>query len=375
MRRLDRTAFVVLIGALLLFAAAGSLCAQTPAAGAKAGPNLQFGGLVQVQAEAGDRGDSRFSSANDRIFLRRARLNASGKFLEEFDFKLEVELAGSLAEASSLRAQATDAYITWNRNPAALLRLGQFKSPFGHEQLYADPRLPTIERSLVNDRLTAGRQIGVQVGGELFDKRFFYAVGAFNGNGTNTSANDNDAFATFGRVSAQVFRGRLGDQDSSLALGGGFYSSEDAAVTLSGLGFDSTPASAERDNVFAGEREGRGFDFQLKAPGAFFELWAEWLEGRFEPLTGRPRPVLDAEGYALQALVFLRPGRLELVLRHEYFDPDVVADDNETTLETLGLNYFFKGHDLKAMINLLRVDDRLQPEDATRVLVRMQVLF
>lgn len=375
MRRLDSTAFAVLFGALTFVAEASSLSAQTGAAGAKTGPTLQFGGLVQVQAEAGDRGDSRFSSANDRIFLRRARLNASGKFLEHFDFKLEVELAGSLAEASSLRAQATDAYITWNRSPAAAVRFGQFKSPFGHEQLFVDSKLPTIERSLVNDRLTLGRQIGAQVGGELFDKRLFYAAGVFNGNGTNTSANDNDRFATIGRVSAQVFRGKLRDQDSSLVLGGGFYSSEDAGVTIAGLGFDATPASSDRDNLFAGKREGLGFDLQLKAPGARFEVWAEWLEGHFEPLSGRPRASLDAEGFAVQGMVFLRPDRLELVLRHESFDPDALADANESTIDTLGVNYFLKGHDLKAMINLLRIDDRLQAEAATRVLVRMQILF
>jgi hypothetical protein len=42
-----------------------------------------------VQAEAGDKGDARFGNDNDRFYLRRARLNATGKFLEEFDFRLE----------------------------------------------------------------------------------------------------------------------------------------------------------------------------------------------------------------------------------------------------------------------------------------------
>ncbi len=49
-------------------------------------------------------------------------------------------------------------------------------------------------------------------------------------------------------------------------------------------------------------------------------------------------------------------------------------DDNETTIETLGLNYFFKGHDVKAMLDVLRIDDQLH-DKATRVLTRLQVAF
>ena len=51
--------------------------------------SLKLGGLIQAQADFGDKGDSRFSSDNDRFYLRRTRLNVAGNFLEEFDFKVE----------------------------------------------------------------------------------------------------------------------------------------------------------------------------------------------------------------------------------------------------------------------------------------------
>ncbi|HET9226199.1 MAG TPA: porin, partial [Thermoanaerobaculia bacterium] len=101
---------------------------------------LAIGGLLQVQAEFGDRGDSRFGTDNDRFYLRRARINATGKFLEEFDFRLEGEFAGTLSDTSSLRAQLTDGFINWNRYEEANIRVGQFKTPFGYEQLVSDPR-------------------------------------------------------------------------------------------------------------------------------------------------------------------------------------------------------------------------------------------
>ena len=133
--------------------------------------SLALGGLIQVQADALDRGDARFASENDRFYLRRARINASGLFAEDFDFRVELELAGSLGEGSSTRGQLTDAYLTWLRHDLARVRLGQFKSPYGFEQLASDPKLFTIERSLAKDRLTLGRQSGVQLAGDLFDEQ------------------------------------------------------------------------------------------------------------------------------------------------------------------------------------------------------------
>jgi hypothetical protein len=38
-------------------------------------PVLKIGGLLQVQADVGDRGDGRFTSGDDRFYLRRARLS------------------------------------------------------------------------------------------------------------------------------------------------------------------------------------------------------------------------------------------------------------------------------------------------------------
>src|SRR5436190_12185383 len=64
--------------------------------------SLKLGGLIQAQADFLDKGDSRWGSDFDRFYLRRARLNASGTFLEDFDFKLELDLSGTLGEQTGL---------------------------------------------------------------------------------------------------------------------------------------------------------------------------------------------------------------------------------------------------------------------------------
>ena len=336
-------------------------------------PSLTIGGLLQVQFDAGDKGDSRFANDFDRFYLRRARLNASGRFLEEFDFRLELDLAGSLSNSSALRAQMMDGYITWNRYPEANIRVGQFKTPFGFEQLYGDPRLLTIERTLVNDRLTLSRQLGGQVGGDLFEKRLGYAIGTFNGNGVNNNFNDNNALVTVGRITAVPWQGNLGSAAAKWSVGANGFSSKDTGLALSDLGLDSTPTTADKDGLFTGKRRGSGVDSQLVAGP--FELWGELLRGHFEPDSKIPSASFDANGWYGQASLFLVPNRVQVVVKYETFDPNDRKNADETKTATLGANLYLKGHDLKVMANYLRTELPGSQKTQNKVIARLQVIF
>jgi phosphate-selective porin OprO/OprP len=363
------------LSVLCLFGVSLTLQAQSLGTVKPAGkePTLTIGGLLQAQADFGDQGDSRFTNNNDRFYLRRARLNATGKFLEEFDFRIEMDLAGSLSNTSALRAQMTDGFINWNRYPEANIRFGQFKTPFGFEQLYSDPRLLTLERSLVNDRLTLSRQIGVQVHGELLEKRLNYAVGAFNGNGVNNNFNDDDRFVGTARLGAVPWQGKLMGQSASWSVGGNVFSTKDTNVPQGAeFGFDSTPSTPDRDNIFSGERLGWGLDTQLQA--GRLEIWAEALRVEWEPTSGRPFDQVESSGWYLQGGYFVVPNRLQVVLKAESFDPRRESPNDVTDTGTAGLNWYFKSHDLKLMLNYLRVQvDNLEDQD--KILARLQVIF
>ena len=327
--------------------------------------SLKIGGLVQVQADIGDKGDGRFTTADDRIYLRRARLNAVGKFLEEFDFKLEVDASGSLGNnptiSSNLRVQLTDAYINWNKYSRANIRGGQFKTAYGYEQIYLDPRLYTIERSLANDRLTLGRQIGVQANGDFLEKRLSYGTGIFNGNGFNTTANDNDSFLVLGRVTGVPFqRGNL-----SVNLGGNIFHSEDTDLAQQAdLGLPNL--------LFTGTRLGEGVDSQFRFGP--LEIWAEYLRVRFEPEESPTFEDFVADGWYTQVSYMIIPQKLMLVGKYETFDPITRSGGNETDTWTAGANYYFKGDDICFRVNYLRSDVPLLG-DQDKVLVRMQVIF
>lgn len=331
---------------------------------------LQVGGMLQLQGEAGDSVAGRFPNDNDRIYVRRARLAAAGNFTEHVDFRLEGEFAGTAGSSSDMRAQMTDGYVTFTRWPASSIRAGQFKTPFGFEQLYSDTRLLVPERSVVNDLLTVGRELGVQVAGDLAEKRFSYAIAAFNGTASNSSFNDNDDFLVAGRMSALLAGGAQGPNNLRLGING--YQSDDTFVTLpAGLGFDSTPATPTRDGIFRGSRTGFGADAQLTAGRS--ELWAEYLSTDFEPENsgGIPSEDFTASGWYAQAAYFAIPDTLQIVGKFESTDPSDERAGDEVDLWWLGANYLFKSHDIKFQL-FYATDDG---DGDGRIVARVQTLF
>lgn len=311
-------------------------------------PKLLVGGFIQAQAETGGRVDSRFGDDNDRMYVRRARVGVQGSFAEDFDFKAEMDLAGGLGSASGIRAQGTDVYAQWSRHPLAQVRAGQFKTPFGYEQIFSDTRTLTVERTLGSDRIALGRQIGVQVSGDA--GRVDYAAGLFNGNGTNVSFNDDEGFLTMARVSATLWQ--RGETSRWTAGANGYRSEDGAAPVAPELGFAG--------NTFAGTRRAWGLDTQFLAGP--FEVWGEVLRARFDPSAGASRDLNS--WYVVGGWSITK--KLQAVAMIDQLDGP--GDDVRTF--TAGANYFIKGHDLKLQLNLMRTDAH-----ETRVTARLQTLF
>src|SRR5437762_4177068 len=200
---------------------------------------LVLGGFVQMNFEDGDVSafEGRFgqTALKDRFRLRRARINLTGDFAEQFDFKIEGDFEQSDGLNSSRTAfEATDIFANWHQFPEAQVKIGQWKAPFGLEQLTPDTTLYIIERSLPTGAITPERQIGVQLWGKPFtnvwpDQKdlLTYYAGIFNGNGRNTTVNDNNNFMAVGRLESTLFKNKLWGQESSLKLGADVLNSRD----------------------------------------------------------------------------------------------------------------------------------------------------
>jgi phosphate-selective porin OprO and OprP len=312
---------------------------------------LALGGFLQAHAEFGDAPDSRYTGIGDRFLARRARLYVTATFAEDFSVKLEADLsANTIGSTSGVRGQMTDGFVQWAKYPEASVRLGQFKTPFGYEQLASDTKIYTIERALPSDRLTVGRQVGAAVFGELAGKRVNYQGGLFNGNGVNTSINDNDAFMWAGRVAGSLVDGPVGGQPMKWTAGINALTSDDTGT-------------------FRGRRTGYGWDSQLVS-GAL-DVWAEYLRQESDPRGGAST---TAEGWSLLGAWRFDP-KWQGVLRYETYDSDVRAAGTEADVWTLGLNYFIKADDLKLSLNYLLGDPVGAKQEQGRLIGRMQVIF
>lgn len=312
---------------------------------------ITLGGLMQVQAESKGAPDVRYAGLNERVLLRRMRVAVAGRFAENMAFKFETEFGNaSIAGRSGASGQITDACITWSRYPAFNVRAGQFKTPFGFEQLISDPKTTFIERTLSNDRLTVGRQIGAQASGEIAKSVLCYSAGVFNGCGTNNGGNDNSRFMTAGRLVATMYSGVVGTQPFRW--------------TTAANAFDTFDQGG-----FTGRRTGFGADTQVGWGRA--HLGGEWLRNDNRPSIGAP---VAAEGWSLFGA--WRVNRWwQGVLRYEACDSSLALTNTTTREWTVGFNYFLKGDDLKLMFNYQLGRPPAPAAREGRWLGRMQVVF
>jgi phosphate-selective porin OprO and OprP len=312
---------------------------------------ISIGGYMQVNAETGGVPDSRWAGINDRVLLRRARLAVTGSFAEKISFKLEGDFGNnSISGRSGYSAQITDAYVTWTPNEMAAVRLGQFKTPFGYEQLLADTKTTTVERSLPNDRLTVSRQIGAGVFGDLVPKKLSYSVGLFNGNGVNNGNNDNDQFLWVGRLNGVLAEGGEGSGKYRFAAGINAFTTRDTGT-------------------FTGNRDGFGLDAQCAFGPA--EIVAEWLRNEQDPLTGSD---VTLEGWSIGGAYLFQP-RWQGVLRYETYDSNTSTANTTTRLWTIGGSYLLKGDDLKLTLNYVRGKPAGATSEDDRLLGRFQIIF
>jgi phosphate-selective porin OprO/OprP len=141
-------------------------------------------------------GDPPVRSPADSFFVRQARLEASGTFYKEFDFKVQYS-AGS---GSTLALE--DGWLGWNRLKGFSVRAGQYRQPFSQEESCSTRFLDFAERSYGNV-LTPGREVGLMVHGKLFEEILGYELSAAGGNGK--ALDNNDEKALYARLQVMPF--------------------------------------------------------------------------------------------------------------------------------------------------------------------------
>jgi phosphate-selective porin OprO and OprP len=360
---------------------------------------LVLGGFIQFNAEGGDafafNGNFGQTAINDRFRLRRARINLTGDFAEQFDFKMEGDFANSDGTNGGRTAfSGTDIWINWHQFAAAQIKAGQYKAPFGLEQLTPDTTLYTIERSLPTNAITPERQIGVQLWGKPFtsiwpeqkDLLTYYA-GIFNGTGRNINTNDNNEFMYVSRLELQPFAGKIFGQKSFLKLGGDALWSRDAAgtniSTAGNLLVNADGSLSPFTLPSADERAAWSVDAWLEVGP--FDLIGEYLQEHVEGRTiNGVAPTFGnftTDGFYVTGGYFLIPKKLQAVVQWQYLNPGQKGNDGIYSILG-GLNYYIRGDDLKLMVNYIhtwsdfrQANPEFGEDQFDEVIGRLQLMF
>ena len=364
------------------------------------GPELKLvlGGFIQVNFEDGDVSafEGRFgqTAIKDRFRLRRARLNLTGDFAEQFDFKLEGDFGQSDGTSGNRTAfSATDVWVNYHQFPAAQVKIGQYKAPFGLEQLTPDTSLLTIERTLPTGAITPDRQIGAELWGKPFtsiwpkqkDLLTYYA-GIFNGNGRNITVNDNNNFMFVGRLELQPFKDVFG-KGSFLKLGGDVLNSRDEqGVNISqssNLLVNSDGSLSPFTLPSADERTAWSVDAWLRMGP--FDLIGEYLQEHVEGRTVNGVPPafsnFTTDGFYVTGAYYFIPKKLQAVVQWQYLNPGQRGNDGLYSILG-GLNYYIHGDDIKFMVNYVhtwsdfrQANPQFGEDQFDEVLGRLQVMF
>ncbi len=364
------------------------------------GPELKLvlGGFIQTNIESGEPfaylGNFGQTAINDRFRLRRARINMTGDYAEQFDFKIEGDFAQTDGTNGGRTAfSGTDIFLNWHQFPAAQIKIGQWKAPFGLEQLTPDTSLYTIERSIATGAITPERQIGIQLWGTPFasiwpaqkDLLTYYG-GVFNGNGRNITTNDDNYLMYVGRLELMPFKNKMWG-GSFLKLGADVLNSRDEkGVNISQTGnllVNSDGSLSPFTLPSADERTAWSADAWLELGP--FDLIGEYLEEHVQGRTVNGVPPafanFETDGFYVTGAYYLIPKKLQAVVQWQYLNPGQKGNDGLYSILG-GLNYYIHGDSLKLMVNYIhtwsdfrQANPEFGQDDFDEVIMRAQVMF
>jgi hypothetical protein len=321
--------------------------------------SLNVKGRMQLRYAGEMHDDDGVANANAHsLLIRRARLDFSGNVITPdltYDLQLDLGAIPGAADNNILYY----AWMNYKVMDQFQLMGGLHKIWFNRQEITSSGKQQFVDRSLANERFNLDRSIGVIAHGDLNGKMVEYYLSVVNGRNTRNAINTNQELGYIGRIAFNPL-GEYGYEEADVK------ESEDVALTFGGAGGlwheESTVGAGVQNRVISGNA-----DFGIKYSG--FSTQGEF----FLRNTQAGAASQNDMGYYVQAGYFLVPKHFEIALRHSGLWDDTgndginlnmnngsitglggvndgvdeTADSDNEYEYTAGLNYYFKGHDLK----------------------------
>lgn len=228
---------------------------------------------------------------------------------------------------------------------------GQFKVPFGQQELTSSGSQAFVDRSLMSNEFFRGRDTGAAIWGTFGSNKFEYRLGLFNGNGPTRSVNDNGAFQYNARFLWQPNGSQALNQRAWVT--GALYSESDFesttvpiyafAVNYEHSDFSNSTVIPALANYKA---DVVSLDGIYKYKGFFVSGFYNF--GHRTPKDATKNVEFDTNGYMVQATKLIDRARTwEVGFRFSEFDlTDVVSDDIRQEIRGV-VSYYYRRHNLK----------------------------
>ena len=311
--------------------------------------------LVQTSAnfnwyddEGLDKAYNQDNVANSGFAIPYAVLGFTGKAFGKVSFNL------SLNAAATGAALLQQAWFDVELKKQFSIRVGKFKTPFSHAYLttLGETLMPSLPLSLtapvilpyslnaVTPNIGTGFDLGVEVHGLLADK-FGYEVGLFNGTGISV----NTAGKTFSddwHIPSLLYAGRFTYMPKGVmpsTQGNPNRLNEDKLM----LGL-STSLNVESENESTNDYRA-GLEFAMLKRKLYLGAEMYYMHVGFTKRQKIDQGYHYLGGY-VQGGYFVTP-RLQATARYDFFNRNGMDTNGFMNMPAVGVNYFFKGCNLK----------------------------
>ena len=311
--------------------------------------------LVQTSAnfnwyddEGLDKAYNQDNVANSGFAIPYAVLGFTGKAFGKVSFNL------SLNAAATGAALLQQAWFDVELKKQFSIRVGKFKTPFSHAYLttLGETLMPSLPLSLtapvilpyslnaVTPNIGTGFDLGVEVHGLLADK-FGYEVGLFNGTGISVNM-AGKTFSDDWHIPSLLYAGRFTYMPKGVMLstqGNPNRLNEDKLM----LGV-STSLNVESENESTNDYRA-GLEFAMLKRKLYLGAEMYYMHVGFTK-----RQKIDQGYHYLGGYVqggYFVTSRLQATARYDFFNRNGMDTNGFMNMPAVGVNYFFKGCNLK----------------------------
>ncbi len=231
-----------------------------------------------------------------------------------------------------------DYYLDWVPTDAIGVKVGQFKVPYLYTELVSAMKQEYPDRSLINDNLTFGRDIGANVHGSLLNYHLNYNAFVMNGDGQNVLNAGQRALLIGTRIEVPIF-GAYKYAESDVD-----YTEEPSLGVGLGYVFNKRNSAFEASSIAAKTNASHGtLDVVYRSHGLY--LQGAGMVSR----THQKSPSITNWGYSAQAGYFILPKRFEVTARAGGLILNkALVNQYEYGA---GLGYYFNKHNLKLQMD------------------------